>query len=120
MEPWVAFLAGLTVGIVVGIGLGRIRGATVPGVPAAGPVAASAPAIPPGAKRVLASASVRFEGDTLSVVVNGRTYRRLADVPAADRDLLVQELELVADGDVPEAMRGQVRAFLAGSESEAG
>jgi hypothetical protein len=120
MEPWVAFLAGLTVGIVIGIGVGRIRGATVPGVPPAGPVSESAPAIPAGATRVLASSSVRFEGDVLSVVVNGHTYHRLADVPAGDRDLLVKELELVEDGDVPDAMRRQVRAFMAGSEGEAG
>ena len=114
-----AFVAGLTVGIVVGIGVGRIRGAAVPGVPALGPAAESAPAMPAGAKRVLASSSVRFEGNTLSVVVNGRTYHRLADVPAADRDLLVKELELVQEGDVPEAMRRQVQSFLAGSAIEA-
>jgi hypothetical protein len=120
VEPWVAFLAGLTLGIVIGIVIGRIRGAGVPGVPAAGRVSESSPAIPAGAKRVLASSSVRFEGNTLSVVVNGRTYHRLADVPAGDRDLLVKELELVEDGDVPEAMRRQVRAFLAGSGVEAG
>jgi hypothetical protein len=121
MEPWVAFVAGLTVGIVIGIGVGRIRGATVPGIPAAtSPGSESLPAIPVGAKRVIASSSVRIEGDTLSVVVNGRTYHRLADVPAGDRDLLVKELELVEDGDVPEAMRRQVRAFLAGSAGNAG
>jgi hypothetical protein len=116
MEPIVAFLAGLVVGIVIGIAIQRTRSATVPGIAATSPQTGSLPvaALPParpGATRV-ATSSVRFEGDTLTVDVNGRSYQRLADVPLADRDLLVKELNLLLDEKIPGPMRQRVQDFL--------
>jgi len=116
MEPIAAFLAGLVIGIVIGIAIQRTRSASVPGL-RTGPAptttvstAAGLP-IPANATRV-ATSSVRFEGDTLTVDVNGRSYQRLGDVPPDDRDLLVKELNLLLDEQVPGPMRERVHAFL--------
>ena len=115
MEPWVAFVFGVVVGMAAVVGAQRVRGGPAGIVP--GPSVSTASGMlsgPPGSTSI-ASSSVRIEGNTVSIDVNGRTYHRLADVPEGDRDLLVKELQAVVDSSAPESVRDPVRAFLAGS-----
>jgi len=116
MEPWVAFVIGVAVGMAVVVGAQRIRGGPASAVPGVGlPAATGSPVAPPGST-VLTSSSIRFEGGRVSIVVDGRPYQRLADVPEDDRELLVKELRAVAESNAAESVRGQIRDFLAGSD----
>jgi hypothetical protein len=116
MDAWVAFVAGVIVGMAAIVGAQRIRGGSAGTAPTLSvPAASSFPSGPPGSTRVTSS-SVRLEGDKVSIDVDGRTYHRLHDVPEADRDLLVKELQAVVNSDAPESLRSQIRAFLAGSD----
>ena len=116
-----AFVAGVIVGMAVIVVAQRFRGGPAGAAPnvavpnLAVPAASSYPPGPTVATRVTSS-SVRFEGDSVSIDVDGRAYHRLADVPDADRDLLIQELQAVVDSDAPESVRNQIRAFLGGSD----
>ena len=117
MEAWVAFVAGVIVGMAVVVGAQRVRGGPAGNTPKLTlPPSSSDPPGSPRTTKVISS-SVRIAGDRVSIDVGGRTYDHLADVPEGDRDLLVKELQAVVDSDAPESVRDQIRAFLKGSDA---
>ena len=61
--------------------------------------------------------AIRLDGKTPTVEVDGVTYHSLADVPADARALLLDDLRLMLDRDIPDPARSQLEAFLATADA---
>ena len=67
----------------------------------------------PGIVTTQASRStIRLDGETPTIEVDGVAYQRLDDVPAEARAILRDELRLALDAGLPEAARSRLEAFL--------
>ena len=65
----------------------------------------------------LSRSAIRLDGETPTVEVDGVTYHSLADVPADERALLLDELRLMLDRNLPDPARTQLEAFLATADA---
>jgi hypothetical protein len=61
--------------------------------------------------------AIRLNGETPTVEVDGITYHNLADVPSDARTVLLAELRVMLNSNIPDPARSQLEAFLATADA---